>query len=360
MNEANKKRLHIAFWIVAIIAIAFFSDSIGLFQLGNGVLKRYSVTYTDSFDTVTEIIGYCESEKEFEEKAELLHQEMRKYHAYYDIYNTYPEIVNLKSINDMAGKGPVKVDEEIMGLLSYCIEMYGETNGQVNVAMGSLLNLWHTYRQEGIDNPELAAIPTREELAERAGHIDIRSLALDKKQMTVELKDIGMSLDVGSIAKGYAVDRVAEYARELGFENMLISVGGNILAIGNKPDGTKWNIGVMDPFVAKGEKTADSQYIDHVEIENTCVVTSGDYQRYYTVNGVEYCHIIDPDTWMPSNEFSSVTIIGPNSAMADALSTALFNMNLEEGQQLIESLDGWEAMWIDAEGKLHYTDGFHK
>lgn len=341
--------------LLLVIAAIVFISKFGKFDDVMGH-QRYTVTYMDAFDTVTQIIGYDVSEEAFLQKAELLHGEMLRYHRLFDIYNNYTEVNNLKTINDMAGKGPVEVSDEILELLNLGKEVYGITNGQTNVAMGSVLKVWHNYRQEGINAPKDAKVPDEAILQAQAEFINPEWVLIDEEAKTVELTKAEMSLDVGSLAKGYVADKLAEYATELGMESLLISIGGNIVAVGTKADGEAWNVGIQKPRYIETED--DTQYADSVQIADASVVTSGDYQRYYEVNGVRYCHIIDPDTLMPGEMFSSVTIIGDSSAMADALSTALFNMTLAEGQALLENLQGYEAMWITVEGEIIYTDGF--
>lgn len=355
MKVKTGRWLQGAVLLIVILAIVFFSKYGGFFGTDNTLrLQKYSVTYMDAFDTVTQIMGYDTSEASFMEKAEKLHDRMIKYHQLFDIYNNYPDLNNLKTINDMAGQGPVTVSEEIIELLSMGKEVYLDTDGQVNIAMGSVLQVWHSYREDGLLTPEKAKLPELELLKEQMAYTNLEHMVVDREHLTVELTDEHMALDVGSLAKGYAADLLGDYAKELGFESILISIGGNIVAIGNKPDGSGWNVGIQNPFPSEEAK----EYIDSVTVADVSVVTSGDYQRYYEVDGKRYCHIIDPDTLMPGEEFSSVTIIGPTSAMADALSTALFNMTLEEGQQLMKSLEGWEAMWVTKNGSIYYTDGF--
>ena len=134
---------------------------------------------------------------------------------------------------------------------------------------------------------------------------------------------------------------------------MLFSVGGNVCAIGGHPDGTPWRIGIQNPDV-----DSDQAYLQKVSVQDVSVVTSGNYQRYYEVDGKRYCHIINPKTLLPADTFSSVTVITPDSGIADALSTTLFNMSLEEGMQFVKEQDQVEAMWVSEDGTIAYSDGF--
>ena len=166
------------------------------------------------------------------------------------------------------------------------------------------------------------------------------------------MADADMSLDVGAIAKGYATEKVADMLEGQGISHVLLDIGGNIRAIGDKPDGTLWRLGLQNP-----DLDSDENYVHIIELESTSLVTSGDYQRYYTVNGKRYHHIIDPQTLMPSDRFTDVSVIYEDSGISDAMSTALFNMDIEEGKALAESV-GAEVLWIFQDGSETMTDGF--
>lgn len=317
-------------------------------------LVRYEATFLTLFDTVTTIVGYAESKQAFTADAQFIHDELEEYHQLYDIYNDYPGIVNIKTLNDRAGTGPVEVDRRIVDLLLEAKEMYGETGGKVNVAFGSVLSIWHAYRESGIEDPEGAALPPMAELREAERHTDIGGVLVDEARSTVELTDPEMSLDVGAIAKGYATQRVCDAAREKGITSLLVSVGGNVCAIGSQDgQGTPWRAGIQDPVDKKS-----GNYLHVLGLVDQTLVTSGSYQRYYTVDGETYHHIIDPDTLMPARYFTAVTVLSTDSGTADALATALFNLPLEEGKALAESLEGTEAMWVLADGSQAFTAGF--
>lgn len=317
--------------------------------------KRYTATFFGAFDTVTEVVGYAESEENFTAQVELLKERLMYYHRLYDIYNDYPGLNNIKTVNDNAGIMPVKVDADILELLRYSKELYEYTDGRMNIAMGSVLTIWHAYREAGNDDPAAATLPARELLEAAAGHMDIENLRLDEEASTAYLADEEMSLDVGSIGKGYAVQKTAEYAREIGMEHVLISVGGNVCAVGAKPAGDGWRLGIQNPNLESSEP-----YIATVEVADASVVTSGDYQRYYMVEGKRYGHIIDPAILMPGDYFSAVTVIAENSGLADGLTTALYNMSVEEGIEFVNEIEGMEAVWVLKDGSLRYSEGFER
>lgn len=321
--------------------------------------KRYDASFLELFDTVSVIVGYTENKDVFTRYSQMAYDELEVYNQLFDIYNDYDGVNNIKTINGNAGVKPVKVDQKILDLLSFSGEMDKKTDGKVNIAFGDVLSLWHDHRTAGQSDPESATLPDYEELKARNLHINIDDMIIDEKASTVYLKDPEMSLDVGAIAKGYAVERTAVTLQKAGFENGAISVGGNVRTIGNKFDEKgreiPWSVGIQNPDLSSEDKTL---YILHLSGES--LVTSGVYERYYTVDGKQYHHIIDPETLMPAEYFLSVSIICKDSGMADALSTAVFNMPYEEGSKLIEKLDGVEALWVFPDYSTKYSSGFEK
>ena len=322
--------------------------------------QRYSTVFYDAFDTVTQVIAYCDSEEDFDAQMTALHADLLEYHKLYDIYNDYDGIVNVKTINDNAGKAPVTVDDKILGMLELAQQMYNTTGGKLNIAMGSVLNIWHNYREAALadDDDSNNQLPTQEELASAAQHCSIGNLVIDDDAKTVYLADPEMSLDVGSVGKGYAVEMAAQAAEARGLTSALISVGGNLRAIGTKPDGSAWVGGVENPWDSSEVYTTASSTVAAVKMSDLSLVTSGDYQRYYVVDGVRYHHLIDPATLQPAAYFDSVSVLAPDSGVADCLTTGLFCMPLEEGQALVESLDGVEALWCTADGQVIPSSGW--
>lgn len=315
-------------------------------------LEKFSDVIFDAFDTVITITAYCKDESEFAELFDYAAGEFVRYHRLYDIYNSYPGITNVKDVNDQAANAPVSVNREIIDLISFGKTMYSETDGKVNIAMGSVLKLWHDAREKAI-NDKIGLIPEQEVLKAAAAHCDFEDVIIDAQKNTVYFNDSELKLDVGAIAKGYATEKVMDGLVDLGFDHVLINAGGNVKTHGFKPDNAKWTIGIQDPDVKSGET-----YVKTVKVESNSVVTSGVYERNFVANGKTYHHIIDPDTLMPEDRFLSVSIITENSATADALSTAVFNMDLTTGKIFIESLPGVEAMWILNDKSQECTSGF--
>ena len=308
-------------------------------------MQRYEATYWDVFDTVTTVTGYAAGQAEFDAAAREIHDALLEYHRLYNIYESYDGLRNLKTVNDQAGIGPVPVDERILSLLQFAQTAWTETGSRVNAAMGSVLALWHDAREQALEDPDRAALPDRSALEEAALHTDLSALELDLEAGTAFLTDPDMALDVGALAKGYAVEQVAAAAPD----HFLISVGGNVCATGPKPDGTPWTVAVENPD--------GGDFLKLLYAEDRSVVTSGDYQRYFELDGVRYHHIIDPDTLEPAAYWRSVTVVADSSAAADCLSTALFTLPQAEGQQLLDQW-GAEALWIGRDGAQVMSPGF--
>ena len=334
------------FWAVLVILSLVFS---GCSAAEPTARKQYTATFLNLFDTVTSVVGFGETEEEFQAQAQKIHDDLLIYHQLFDIYHDYDGISNLKTINDHAGIAPVTVDPAIISLLTDCRQFYELTDGKVNIAMGSVLQLWHVARNDGLRDPSNSKLPDSDQLAAAAEHMDFDSILIDPAASTVFITDPEARLDVGAIAKGWATQKVAEAAPE----GMLISVGGNVCATGPKDSqGTPWVIGIQDP-------EDNSKNLHTIYLTQGAVVTSGDYQRTYYVDGAQYHHIIDPNTRMPSAYWRSVTVVAEDSGLADALSTALFLLPLEEGLALAESC-GVQALWVDAAGNEHMSSGFQQ
>ena len=308
--------------------------------------KQYTASFLSLFDTVTYIVGLSETKEQFEQTAQSIHDDLEIYHKLFDIYNTYEGINNIKVINDNAGIQEVKVDSIIIDFLLDCKEYYEITNGKVNVAMGSVLSLWHDARENAYDNPLEAKLPDDIALKNAKEHIDFDLITIDEKQSTVYISDPLCKLDVGAIAKGWSVQKVSENYTE----GLLISVGGNVVATGPKKVNTPWVVGIQ-------KHDNQKEYLHRLNIMNGCVVTSGDYQRKFVVDNKMYHHIIDPDTLYPSNYYHSVTVICDDSGVADMLSTALFLLPIEEGKSILKQFNA-EAVWVDLEDVVTYSTGF--
>lgn len=339
-------------WLVLLAAAVLALVCTGC---GRGQLKQFDVQYLDYFDTVSSITIYTESEELFDQYREAIEESLDHYHKLFDIYHDYDGIVNVKTINDYAGRNPVTVDPELLELIRFSIDECEETDGRINIAMGSVLSIWHDYRENGRTNPGSGRVPDPSELEQAAEHMDISRIQIDERKSTVFLPDESMSLDVGGVAKGFATHKICQRLREMGVTSAILSIGGNVETIGVRGDGKPWRVGIQNP-----DTSSPQSYLHVMELQDKALVTSGVYQRFYEADGVRYHHIIHPELLKPWNEYLSVTILCQDGGLADALSTAVFNMELEAGQAFVESKEGVEAMWILPNGEEVYSSGFRE
>lgn len=325
-----------------------------------GEFTKYNDTFFGTFDTMTQVVGYTKSEQEFNAYFEKIHTRFEELHKLYDIYNDYEGINNIKTINDNAGIKPIKVDKHIIDLIQFAKEWYEKTGGRTNIAMGAVLSIWHDYRELGEGDPGNAKLPPMEELREAKDHTDINKVIVDEANSTVYLSDSRMKLDVGAIAKGFATEIIVKEIMTEGFTSGIISPGGNIRVLGKPLDGIRerWGIGIQDPD--KMMVTAEENLIDTIFVNNASVVSSGDYQRYYVVDGKVIHHLIDPDTLMPGEYYRAVTIVTEDSGIADFLSTTAFLLPYEKSRRLVESIENTEAIWVMPDGSVEATDGMKR
>lgn len=307
-------------------------------------LTQYKETTINAgFDTIFTLVGYTESQEKFDEYFTIMSDNLYHYHELFDKYNDYDGINNIKTINDNAGVRPVEVDQVIIDMLLMAKEYYTLTNGYFDVTIGAVLEKWH-YCRDQADINGYGCVPTTEELQLADEHTGWDLVQIDTTNNTVYITDPLASLDVGGIAKGYAIELVAQLLESDGLTYGAINGGGNVRTINSKPDGTAFTVGITNPDNRGGDS------IDILSFDQSySFVTSGDYERYYIDEyGNRYHHIIDPYTLYPSVSARSVTIIYPNSAVADILSTACFVMDYQTALDFINSLndDKLGVVWL--------------
>ena len=255
------------------------------------------------------------------------------------------EGTEIDKVNEAAGKEAVKVSEDAFLNIKKSLEYSRASEGSFDISIGPLVKLW------SIGLPE-AKVPTEEEIQEAIKLIDYTKVHLNEEERTVFLEEEGMMLDLGSVAKGYTADVIAEILRSHGVKNALIDLGGNVLALGENPEGRPWNIGVQNPEDTRGE------IIGHLSVENKSIVTSGIYERYIEHDGKKYHHLLNPFTGYPyDNELMSVTIISEKSVDGDGRSTSVFSKGLQGGLAFVEGMEEVEAIFITKDRKVYTTSG---
>ncbi len=318
---------------IAVLAILF------LFLTLPACTRRqtYTATYLDTFDTVLTVTVAATSHKEATVHTTAIHNILLNLHKQLDVYKKHEGVTGLYDLNCAEGVS-ITVSREIMDILLLGQSFYTRTDGRLNICIGALTSLWHDAQAAGDRLPDPNA------LAEAMKHISLDVLILDENALTACISDPATRVDVGAFAKGYALSRIKAYADEQGLDSLLVNLGGQVLAIGSRPNGAAWEISVRNP-IGKDET---------VYVHDAVVAACGDDQRAYTVDGKVYHHIIDPETGYPTDTYRTVTVILPLSQLAesDAYSTALFLLSREEGEALIDEIPAAAVMWVTADGTV--------
>jgi len=303
-------------------------------------LRRYDAHHIGVFDTWVHIVGYAENQAVFNKQAQHVFDKLEELHKLFDIHQAHDDINNLYLINRYAGIMPIPVDPLITELLALSKEAYDITYGTMDITLGHLIALWK----------HAETMPTPDEIQQALRHANINNIVLENNM--VFLSEEGMMLDVGSIAKGFAAALALQSAIDAGLDAVLLSVGGHVVTHNPPPGRTHWNVGIRNPDI----NTAHD-IIGSVQVRNKSVSVSGNSERFLTIDGIDFGHIINPASGAPANTFLQVTVIHEHSWMADALSTALFILPFEDGMALAQKHDA-EAMWIFHDKQQQYTNGF--
>ncbi|MEM9171388.1 MAG: FAD:protein FMN transferase [Pseudomonadota bacterium] len=258
------------------------------------------------------------------------------------LMSTYKDDSRISAINREAHLQPVNAGRELYLLIAQALEIAQMTDGQFDITYDSV-GQYYDFRE--------GARPDASTIEAELDKIDYRLVELDPMAQTVKFALKGVRINLGGIAKGYAVERAAAVLRDMGIQYASVSAGGDSRLIGDRR-GQPWVVGIQDP---RDEK----QLAVRLPLQDEAVSTSGDYERYFDEADVRYHHIISPRTGDSAREVQSVTIIGPDTTMTDALSTSVFVMGVEAGLALIERMDGFDAVIIDAERTLHYSTGLN-
>ncbi|MCR4885861.1 MAG: FAD:protein FMN transferase [Clostridiales bacterium] len=345
---------------ILVCAVILFSALFFPGRQANGdkAYSRFTRRASDVFDTEIMLSGFAVSEEAFDRVSDEVIRRLTAYNQIFDGYNAYGDMHNLYYINQHAAETPVEIPDELFDLLVWCRRKWDDGLSAVNPAMGAVLSIWHDYRTAGIEDPANAQLPPMEQLTAANAHTDFAAVILDEKNKTVYYADPLLKIDVGAVAKGYAADLIRDYLMTE-MPSFLLSLGGNVYAGEAPMDGrSAWAVAVQDPRADDLIANANgSNRLDILDISSLSAVTSGDYWRFYIVDGQRYHHIIDPETLMPSRSVQSVTIVCESSLLADYLSTTLFIDSFEEGSALIASMDGVEAMWVLPDGSIRYSPG---
>jgi len=257
-----------------------------------------------------------------------------------ELMSTYKPESQLSRVNRLAASEPVKVAPEIIDVVEQALEFSRLTGGAFDITYASVGYLYD-YRAH--------QRPSEEDIRRNLPGVDYRQVVVDRQADTIRFLRNGVRIDLGGIAKGYAVDRSIKLLAGMGIANAMVNAGGDTRLLGDRR-GKPWIVGIRDP-------RNDGRMITRLPLQDESISTSGDYERYFEEDGVRYHHILEPGTGKAAHAVRSVTIIGPGSMQADGLSTSVFVLGVERGMQLISRLPGFEAVIVDGQGSIFYSDG---
>ena len=330
--------------------------------------QKQMYSFDSGFDTVIAYIEWVEDgDTQYRENANKTFEKFSYYNELFDSFHDYENINNIKTINDNAGIKAVSVNQEVIDMLLEAKYFYDISYGKIDVTAGKMISLWHDAREIGMElntHGEYGEVPNHAELEESIKHKGWDKIIIDDKNNTVFITDPYVSLDVGSVAKGYATQRVAEYLVTENVKNAVIDAGGNLKALSGKYNGKDWITGIRNPN--NPSLSPDDSLLTIQYSGDKSAVTSGDYERAFIANdGKSYSHIIDPDTTYPADKYRSVTIITTDAGVADCLSTSLFCLDYEDGLKVIEQYKKdhdnafLEVIWVANKDMNFETDNVY-
>jgi thiamine biosynthesis lipoprotein len=291
-------------------------------------------------DTLVTIHVVADSEETADRAMAKAFQEIGKLDT---LLNFFSDKSELALINRNAGVSGVRVSPETLEVIERSVYASEKSGGAFDVTIGPEISLWNFFEKKK---------PNDTTVRERLGLVNYKLLVLDQEKSTVGLKKKGMLIDLGAIAKGYGADKAVEALKRQGIKSGLVAVAGDIKAFGLKQDGKPWRIGIRNPR----QKGKDDEILATVEITDMAISTSGDYERFFIVDGERYHHILDPLTGYPARGCQSVSVMAKDGVSTDSFSTAVFVLGPEKGMTLLQQL-GFEGMIVDREGKIHITPG---
>ena len=348
-----KKKFIILFFIVMLIIPQMGCKT----QNNNAGIEKSSF----HLDTICKITVYSmEGLEDFDEKGQkeeilsLITEAFKLCDDYENILSKTKEGTDIYRINHAGGQA-VEVSDTAIEVINKGIEYGSISNGRFDITIGAVTDMWNFHGTDE-DGNKTGTVPDMSQLSEKASHVDYRNIIIDGN--TVRLADPDAQIDLGGIAKGYIADKLADFLEENGVTSAIVYLGGNIVVIGEKGEsitngkGTMFEVGIGDPSSEVGE------LLGTVSCKDMTVVTSGTYERYFEADGKKYHHVLDPDTGFPvDTDLLSVTVISSkgHSGDCEGLSTVCLALGKEKGTELIKSMEGFEAIFVDTDNKVTTT-----
>ncbi len=288
--------------------------------------------------TVIEITLLGDNEEAANKAALRAFQEMKRIEQ---LMSPWIESADVFRINQSSGKERVKISPETLEVIKKAQEISELSDGRFDITIGPLAELWRKAREKKIP-------PSAEEVKEKLGLVNFKNIEMEREGK-VFLKKKGMAIDLGAIAKGYAVDKAFELLKSLGYKNVIVNAGGD-LRVGGLKNNQPWSIGIQHPRESKN-------FLARISVSDMAVATSGDYERFFIYEGKRYHHIFNPKDGFPTDDCQSVTVVCKEGMMADALATAVFVLGPEKGYTLCQKLEGVDCLIMDKEGKIILSPG---
>lgn len=326
-------------FIILLVAIAIIASMLILIFITGTKKTKFSVKEFYAMGTIMQLKAYGKkSQKAIEEAVKRIDEIENKMSA----FKSESEV---SKINNNAGLKTEKVSEDTFYVIKKAKRYCSLSEGAFDVTIRPIVDLWKI-------GSEKARLPEKREIADKLKLVNYKDILINEEESSAALKNKNQKIDLGGIAKGYAADQVKKVFLQNDINSAIINLGGNIFVLGSKEDGKAWTVGIQDPLKYRGE------FVGIVSAVNKSVVTSGNYERYFEVEGKRYHHILDPRTGYPSeSDIISVSVISNMSIDGDGLSTGLYIMGCKKAFSLVEALEGVDAVFITSDKKVYVTSG---
>lgn len=327
--------------VLTVIGIVFIANRN---SRGEEAEDIYHSPTTFAMDTTVDITIHGRKEKTAKEDFNASIELIKKIESFTSRFESGSDV---SKINSNAGTSPVKVEPETMVIIERATDMSRQLEGVFDLTIAPVANLWGFYDKK-------FRVPDSSEIENVLPLVDYKQISVDKMNGTVMLIKPGMKIDLGGVAKGYAVEQVCTLLRKRGVKSALVNFGGAVGAIGKRSDGESWVIGIKDPRGSAGD------IIGELELTDSYVSSSGDYERYFEENGKRYFHIFDPRTGFNPHNVMAATVVGDTSLEADVLSTAIIVLGVDRSFEFLKNIGGFDAVIVDSKGKVTASPGMKK
>ena len=315
-----------------------FSFLLFVFLLFNGIGQN---AYTKDTLLMGSAFSFTAVSENLKEAKEAVYMGIEEVVRIEKLISSWDKNSETTKINNSAGLIPIKVSNELYSLIFRSKKISEISNGYFDISYASMDKVWNF-------NDSTVHVPSEDEILKSVSKINYENIILNAENQTVFLKDKGMKIGFGSIGKGYAANKAKAVMIKHNIKSGVVNAGGDLIAWGKNKNNKPWSIGIVNPL----EKETIALWL---EVNNTAIVTSGNYEKYIEINGKKYCHIINPKTGWPATGLLSVTIICENAELADGLATTVFILGVKDGLEIVNHLEAVECVLISSDGAFHYS-----